>query len=261
MLIVLSPAKRLTEGSLDPTLPHSQPALLDQAALLARTTRRLSRRKLKELMGISDKLAELNHGRFQALTTGSAPQAGRQAVRMFAGDVYVGLDAASLSADDLAFAQERIAILSGLYGLLRPLDQIEPHRLEMGTRLATRRGPDLYAFWGDRITDELKRRLEGHADPTLVNLASHEYFSAVRPERLAAAVITPRFLEVRDGKARVLAFYAKKARGRMARWAIERRVEHAEALKGFDHDGYRFDPGASDEHTWTFHRPQPPPAR
>ncbi|MBX2803145.1 MAG: peroxide stress protein YaaA [Myxococcales bacterium] len=259
MLMVLSPAKSLVEGPAVPELEASQPQMLDQTRMLLRTTRRLSPAKLKGLMSISDKLAQLNHGRFQAFEEPLTADNSRQAVRMFNGDVYLGLDASTLSPEDLAFGQDKVAILSGFYGLLRPLDLIQPYRLEMGTKLKTRRGTDLYAFWGDRITKRLKRWLREHDDRTVVNLASQEYFRSVQPTALPGPVITPRFLDVKDGKARVLSFFAKRARGHMVRWALQHRVSSPEALKDFDGGGYTFREELSEETTWTFTRPQPPP--
>lgn len=259
MLVVLSPAKRLTEGPAIAELPHTTPALLEDAAELAERARSLEAEDLSELMGISAKLATLNADRFARWTADASPEQTRQAARLFAGDTYAGLEAESLSAEDLSWAQDHVAILSGLYGVLRPLDLIEPYRLEMGTKLDNARGSDLYAFWGDRIGAELARRLEGHAAPVLVNCASNEYFSAVDLEALGARVITPVFQEVKDGKARVLSFFAKKARGRMARFVIRHRCTDPEQLKAFDLDGYRFDPDASEGDRWVFRRPQPPP--
>lgn len=259
MLMVLSPAKSLIEGPAVPELPYTQPELLDDARRLVARARRLSVSKLKALMSISDALAELNHARFQTYEEPFGPDNARQAVRMFNGDVYLGLEAATLSEEDWAFGQAHLAILSGLYGVVRPLDLVQPYRLEMGSRLKTRRGPDLYAFWGDRITKQIATWLSDHDDHTLVNLASKEYFTAVRPKRLPGPVITPVFKDVKDGKARVLAFFAKKARGAMARWAIEQRVTRPEGLQGFDGGGYRYHEELSTAEQWVFTRQQPPP--
>ena len=254
MLIVLSPAKRLDFADAPADLPATRHRFEDDVKSLAVTARRQTQAELRRLMGISDDLARLNQQRFKAFD--AASEEGLQAVLAFAGDVYQGLDARSLSADDLAWAQDRLRILSGLYGLLRPLDRIQPYRLEMGTRLKTRRGSNLYDFWGDRISRALNADAEGHADPTLINLASQEYFGAVDARALKLPVVTCHFRE-RDkdgGEARIVSFFAKKARGAMARFAVETRAERAEDLKGFDRDGYRHDPSASTETDWIFIR-------
>ncbi|MEM7352119.1 MAG: peroxide stress protein YaaA [Acidobacteriota bacterium] len=259
MLMLLSPAKSLVEGSAVADLPATRPAMLDQTETLMKTTRRLSAPKLKELMGISDKLAVLNRQRFRDWTTPFTPENARQAVLTFNGDVYRGFDAGTLSGEDLAFAQEHLVILSGLYGALRPLDLIQPYRLEMGTQLKTRRGKNLYAFWGERITEQLNQLTEGHKDRTIVNLASNEYFSSVHPDKLAAPLVTPVFKDVKNGKARVLSFFAKAARGMMARWATLNRATTADQLRAFDGGGYVLQEALSTETRWEFHRPQPPP--
>ena len=252
MLIVLSPAKRLDFTEADPSLPASERRFREDTASLARTARARSVAELRRLMGISDDLARLNRERFQAFDADSAE--GVQAAFAFAGDVYEGLRARELDRDGLAFAQAHIRILSGLYGLLRPLDRIQPYRLEMGTRLKTRRGSSLYDFWGDRISKCLNAEAEGMADPTLVNLASQEYFGAVDARALKLPVVTPHFRESRDGGSRIISFFAKKARGGMARFAIDERIERAEDLKAFDRDGYRFDKTASTATDWIFTR-------
>ena len=252
MLIVLSPAKRLDFTEADPALPASERRFREDTASLARTARARTVAELRRLMGISDDLARLNRERFQAFKAESRD--GVQAAFAFAGDVYEGLKARELDAAGLAFAQEHIRILSGLYGLLRPLDRIQPYRLEMGTRLKTRRGSSLYDFWGDRISKRLNSDADGQADPTLVNLASQEYFGAVDARALKLPVVTPHFREARDGESRIISFFAKKARGGMARFAIDERIERAEDLKAFDRDGYRFDSAASTETDWIFTR-------
>ncbi len=252
MLIVLSPAKRLDFSeppvAVEPTLPR----LMEDVASLARTAKRQTKADLRRLMGISDDLARLNRERFQAFD----PEAtdGTPAAFAFAGDVYQGLDARTLDSDALAFAQDRVRILSGLYGVLRPLDRIQPYRLEMGTRLKTRRGGSLYDFWGDRLSKQLNADAEGHADPTLVNLASQEYFGAVDARALKIPVVTCHFREAKDGESRIISFFAKKARGTMARFAIEQRIDRAEDLKAFDRDGYAFDKAASTDADWIFIR-------
>ena len=253
MLIVLSPAKRLDFTEADPALPASERRFREDTASLARTARARTVAELRGLMSISDDLARLNRERFQAFEADSTD--GVQAAFAFAGDVYEGLRARELDADGLAFAQAHIRILSGLYGLLRPLDRIQPYRLEMGTRLKTRRGSSLYDFWGDRISKCLNAEAEGMPDPTLVNLASQEYFGAVDAKALKLRVVTPQFREAKDGESRIISFFAKKARGSMARFAVEQRIERAEDLKAFDRDGYRFDKARSSASDWIFIRP------
>jgi cytoplasmic iron level regulating protein YaaA (DUF328/UPF0246 family) len=231
--------------------------MADQTAELARTTRRLTIRDLKRLMSLSDNLARLNRERFQAFDPAS--EEGLQAAFAFNGDVYAGLRARELDRKALAWAQEHVRILSGLYGLLRPLDAIQPYRLEMGTALKTRRGASLYAFWGPRIAEALNEAAMGQKDKTLVNCASGEYFGAVDRTALRLPVVACRFLEEKDGEARIISFFAKKARGLMARFAIDNRIERAADLRAFDAAGYRFAPHLSSGEELTFVRPQPPP--
>ncbi len=252
MLIVLSPAKRLDFTEADPALPASERRFHEDTASLARTARGRTVAELRRLMGISDDLARLNRARFQAFNAESTD--GVQAAFAFAGDVYEGLKAREMDADALGWAQDHLRILSGLYGLLRPLDRIQPYRLEMGVRLKTRRGSSLYDFWGDRLSKQLNADAEGHADPTLVNLASQEYFGAVDARALKLPVVTPHFRETRDGESRIISFFAKRARGTMARFAVDQRINTAEDLKAFDRDGYRFDEAASTETDWIFIR-------
>lgn len=253
MLIVLSPAKSLDFTPAAPGVPLTTPELKDDIAQLAKATRCLSAAQLRRLMSISETLAELNHQRFQVFDP--ACEDGVQAAIAFDGDVYAGLDARSLDKAALVWAQNHLRILSGLYGVLRPLDALQPYRLEMGTRLKTRRGDSLYAFWGERITQTLNRAGEGQADPTLVNLASVEYFTAVKPKVLKLPLVTCHFKEEGPAGLRIISFFAKKARGLMARYAIDNRIERAEDLKGFDREGYRFQPGVSSAGDWVFSRP------
>jgi cytoplasmic iron level regulating protein YaaA (DUF328/UPF0246 family) len=257
MLFVLSPAKTLDFTPAPAELPVTTPAMRADTARLATITRRLSAADLRRLMDISDKLAELNVERFRAFRS-KADHLGEPAALAFAGDVYEGLRARDLDPEALAWAQDRLRILSGFYGLLRPLDRIQPYRLEMGVRLANERGATLYDFWGDRLSKALNKAAEGHADRTLVNLASQEYFGAVDIKALKLPVVTCSFKQEKDGELRHLAFYAKPARGMMARYAIERRLERAEDLKSFDVEGYRYSPEHSAPHEWVFVRPQPP---
>ena len=254
MLLVISPAKSLdftpVEGA-----PASAPAFATETGRLARLARKLTRADLRRMMDISDKLADLNVARFKAFDAKS--DGGLQAAFAFNGDVYGGLQARSLTGEALAWAQDHLRILSGLYGLLRPLDRIQPYRLEMGVRLANARGRDLYAYWDDRIAKALKATARAHADPTIVNLASQEYFGAVDRKALRLPVVTCRFLEDREGEARFVSFHAKRARGLMARFAIDERLDQSEGLKAFDREGYRFRPELSSVADWVFLRPQP----
>ena len=259
MLVVLSPAKTLDFSPPSPDVPATDPMLVRDTAALAKVTRRLKATDLSRLMGISDALADLNAERFRAFQPDPEKAQGVQAALAFAGDVYEGLKARTLDGDGLAWAQEHVRILSGLYGLLRPLDRIQPHRLEMGTRLPTPRGASLYDFWGDRIARRLDDTLKTHSDPTLVNLASIEYFGAVDRKALKRPVDSCAFRQIRDGELRNLSLFAKTGRGLMARYAIDHRITRAEDLKGFDRAGYGFRPDLSGESEWVFTRPQPAP--
>ena len=259
MLMLLSPAKRLSEGPAVEDVPSAEPQMLDQTRILLDRAEQLSTDELGDLMSISDRLADLTHRRFQDMEFPFTEGNARQAALLFDGSVYRGLDAPSLDADDLQWAQDRVVILSGLYGAVRPLDLIQPYRLEMGTKLDTERGDDLYAFWGDRITEQINDWLQAHDDDEVVNLASNEYFSSVDTDALQGRLITPKFKDVSDGKARTIAVYAKKARGAMVRWAIEHRAERAEDLKQCDAMGYRYFDEASTDTVWEFRRPKPPP--
>lgn len=255
MLIVLSPAKSLDYQSPVPAVEFSQPAFLAQASQLVAGLREKTPAELASLMKISDPLAALNVARFAAWAQPFTPENARPAVFAFNGDVYEGLAAKSLSPAQLVYAQAHLRILSGLYGVLRPLDLMQAYRLEMGTRLANPAGRDLYAFWGDSITSALNAALaEQGGAPVLVNLASEEYFKAIRPERLAARVITPVFEERKGAGYKIVSFHAKRARGLMSRYAAEQAIVDPEALKAFDREGYAFEPSASDASRWVFRR-------
>ena len=258
MLALISPAKKLNYD-FEPWLNnHSQPDFLPDTEKLVTTARRLSRSKLAQTMNLSDSLAELNWQRFQSFETPFDLDNARQAALVFNGDTYIGLDAHSLDADDLDFAQSHLRILSGLYGLLRPLDLIQPYRLEMGARFKPARRNDLYDFWDGRLTDAVNEATSGHQERTVVNLASNEYFKAIKPGKLDGNLLTMAFKEVKDGQARMIGTFAKQARGMMARYMIQNRIEKAEDLKGFNTAGYKFQAKMSDDKTWTFTRPQPP---
>ena len=256
MLAILSPAK-----SLDPAPPPfpvlaSQPALMKEASSLMRTARGLSQKKIRELMDISPDLAKLNYERYRSFELPFDDDNALPAAMTFDGEVYRGLSARTLSADDLEWAQGHVAILSGMFGLLRPLDLIQPYRLEMGTRLQTRRGANLYQYWGDTITKRIVRELAEHQDQTLVNLASNEYFKAVKPKKLSGPLVSVVFEDWKD-EARtpnVISFMAKRARGLMARYIIERRVESVAGLEGFDYERYAFQPERSTDQRLVFGR-------
>lgn len=256
MLVVISPAKKLDFETPPTTRKHTQPEFLDDATTLARKARGLSRIKLKRLMGISDELADVNYRRFQAFEPPFTLDNAKQAALAFAGDTYVGLDAPSLKAADLQYAQSHLRILSGLYGLLKPLDLIQPYRLEMGIRLPVDGKANLYEFWNGRIAEGINAATARHRDKSLINLASNEYIKAVDRAALAGPTITPVFKEVRDGQAKALGFVAKRARGMMARWIVENRIDEPSALKEFDGGGYRYRPDLSKDESWVFTREQ-----
>lgn len=258
MLILISPAKNMNFDPVANAPVATKPTFLKEAREIAAIARELSPQKLKKLMDISDKLAALNHERFLTFRGDGKSNNQKQAALAFNGEVYLGLDAKTMSAGDFAFAQDHLRILSGLYGLLRPLDAIEPYRLEMGSALKTPRGKTLYSFWGDTLAKEVNKLAAVHSDKTIVNLASNEYFSALDPKTLKGPVVTPSFKEEKDGKLRSLQFFAKRARGLMARWAISNRIERADELKNFSVDGYRFKKDQSGEFDWLYTRPQPP---
>lgn len=255
MFFVLSPAKNLNETDAAPVADYTQPELLDEAQALMPVLRALAPQDIASLMSVSDKIARLNTERFAQWQPPFTPQNAKQAVFMFNGDVYEGLDAASLTPLQVAWLQKHAGLLSGLYGLLRPLDLMQPYRLEMGTKLANPRGKDLYAFWGGIITEALNRRLAEAQTDVLVNLASQEYFKSVQPAKLAAQVITPVFQDEKNGSYKIISFYAKRARGLMLRYAALHAVQEPEALKAFDSEGYAFCPAASSETEWVFRRP------
>ena len=263
MLVLLSPAKSLDWSAVPATTPPSTTPVLDKdIGVLMRTMKRKKAADLAALMHISDSLAQLNRERYEQMSGAPDDETGRPAALAFDGDVYRGLGARTLDADALTWAQDHIAILSGLYGVLRPLDRIEPYRLEMGTRLQTRRGSSLYAFWGDKVTKVLNNRLAAlpSEQRLVVNLASNEYAKVVGLKNLQAPVITPVFKELSNGKAKVISFFAKRARGMMARAVVEGRFTQAADLQHFTGGGYAFQPAESTDTSWLFTRPKPPPA-
>ena len=257
MLVVISPAKRLDWEMRD--VEMTAPAFQDDALRLVKTARNLHLGKLKGLMDLSDDLARLNRDRFAAFEDAPEPGLTRPAALAFAGDTYQGLEAASLDKEELAWAQDHLRILSGLYGLLRPLDAIQPYRLEMGSRLKTRRGASLYDYWRDDLAKALNRQAEDLGTDLLVNCASQEYFAAVSPKALKLKVITPQFMEEKgDGKGpKIVSFFAKKARGAMARFIVQNRITDGCGVLEFDLGGYRFDPSRSTRERPVFLRPYP----
>ncbi|HEY0061653.1 MAG TPA: peroxide stress protein YaaA [Telluria sp.] len=252
MLIVLSPAKTLDLETPSTTALHTRPDFLDRSAQLIARLRAYSPAELASLMDLSDTLAHLNVGRYASWSVD--PAEGRQAIMAFNGDVYAGFDARSLKPAQLDYAQSRVRILSGLYGVLRPLDLIHPHRLEMGTRLDNPAGKDLYAFWGETVTAALNGAVAENGAGVLLNLASEEYFKSVKPARLAVPVITPVFHDWKNGKYKIISFFAKRARGLMARYAAVKGITDPAKLKRFNVDGYAFDKAGSDDRNWVFRR-------
>lgn len=257
MLIVVSPAKALDFESPLPTTTHTVPEMLDRSAELVGVMARTSPEELSRMMSISPRLGELNFERFQDWTLPFTPDNARPAVLAFNGDTYVGLDARqTFSARDHTHAQKVLRILSGLHGVLRPLDLIQPYRLEMGSKVTTERGSTLYEFWGDDVTDRLDADLAASPGAkVLVNLASNEYFSVVRPDRLHGRIVSPRFLDAKgEGEPKIVSFFAKRARGAMAGWIIRERITSPTRLVEFDADGYRYDPARSNPDEPTFVR-------
>lgn len=254
MLHVISPAKTLDFESAPAIHDHSQPQFLAHAQELVGQLRTLKPADISSLMDISEKLGELNARRFQDWQLPFSPRNAKQAVLAFKGDVYTGMQAELFSKKDFIFAQQHLRILSGLYGLLRPLDLIQPYRLEMGTGFANKRGKNLYHFWGDIITDQLNRELKNQKEKVLVNLASTEYWSSVAPQKLDAEIITPVFKDRKNGQYKIISFFAKKARGMMSAYIIQQQLKNSAALKHFDIAGYRFNEAMSAGNEWVFTR-------
>lgn len=259
MFMLISPSKSLDFKRALPAAQHTQPQYtqpqwLDDSALLVERLRTFPPAKLASLMKLSDTLAALAVARYAEWSLPFTPQNARQALFVFTGDVYAGLDALQFDQDDLAWAQRHLGILCGLYGLLRPLDLIQPYRLEMGIRLENSRGKDLYAWWGTRLRDAVSAATAASGSAFLINLASEEYFKAVRAKGLTLPVIHPVFEDWQGGRYKIISFYAKRARGLMARYALKNRIDDPEALKGFDLEGYAHVPAASEGNTWVFRR-------
>ncbi|AHL74515.1 hypothetical protein CH92_05175 [Stutzerimonas stutzeri] len=254
MLMVISPAKTLDYDTPPTTKRFTQPEHLDHAQQLIDQLRDLSPQQISELMHLSDKLAALNVARYGSWTAEFTPTNAKQALLAFKGDVYTGLNAGDFSEQDFDFAQKHLRMLSGLYGVLRPLDLMQPYRLEMGTKLTNARGKDLYAFWGERISNWLNDALAAQGDDVLLNLASNEYFGAVKRSALNARVIDVDFKDMKNGQYKIISFYAKKARGLMTRYVITERIKQPEQLKDFAYEGYRYSPNDSSPNHLVFLR-------
>lgn len=254
MFTVLSPAKKLDFG-VELPWKATTPELIKETAQLSQVTRALGPSEVSQLMKLSPALAQLNYQRFQDFEVDSRASGARPAAAVFDGDTYVGLRAREFSKDELAFAQDHLGILSGMYGILRPRDAIQPYRLEMGTRLANPRGKNLYEFWGEGVAHKVNRRLEKLGSQVLINLASKEYFAVLAGGALRATVITPVFKEMRGGKPKIISFSAKRARGAMARYIVEQRLTEPAGLKKYKRDGYKFERSLSSESEWVFLRP------
>ena len=254
MLIVISPAKKLDYETPAKTKKFTMPDFLDESEQLIKVLRNYSAMDLAELMHLSMKLAELNFDRYYDWKKDYGPQDAKQCLLAFKGDVYAGMDAESFKAKDLDYAQSHLRILSGLYGLLRPLDLMMPYRLEMGTKLENERGKNLYEFWGDIITDGINKQLKAQKDDILINLASNEYFKSVKPKQIQGRIITPQFKENKNGTYKMIGIYAKKARGLMSRYILLNRLKDAEEIKSFDYEGYQFNDSLSKGDQWVFTR-------
>lgn len=257
MIITLSPSKGQDFETASLSSKYTKPVDLINSELLVKELRKINSKKLQEMMVISENIANLNVERYKTFKTPFTTKNAKQAIFAFKGDVYSGLALDEFTEDDYAYAQDHLRILSGLYGCLRPMDLIQPYRLEMKTRLKNDRGDNLYQFWGDRITQSLNKELKKQKEPVLVNLASNEYFKSVKPKLLGGRLLNINFKETKEGKTRIVAIFAKRARGMMTDYIIRNRVERAEDLKKFKAGGYQFNKVLSDDKQWTFERPQP----
>ncbi|BFM04916.1 peroxide stress protein YaaA [Halioxenophilus aromaticivorans] len=254
MLMVISPAKTLDYDTKPSTKTATQPDFLQDSQILIDELKQLSPHDISGLMSISDQLGVLNYDRFQEWSQPFDADNAKQAVLAFKGDVYTGLEAENFNRSEYSFAQKHLRILSGLYGLLRPLDLMQAYRLEMGTKFANSRGKDLYQFWGDKVTDALNEQLKKLKTDTLVNLASNEYFKVVNKKRLNAEIITPVFKDLKNDQYKIISFYAKKARGMMAAWVIENGVTEVDGIVDFNRAGYQYNEAMSDAKQWVFTR-------
>lgn len=254
MILVISPAKTLDYSEIE-LEKHSTPRLMEDSSRLVGVLRKKSAKSLQKLMNINPNLALENEARYRRFDPENFTEDNsKQALYAFRGQVYIGLKAEDFDANDIEYAQRHLRILSGLYGLLKPLDRMQPYRLEMGTKLKTRRGENLYEFWGDRITSLLNMDLAAQGDDVLINLASQEYFKSIKPKKFEGRIINIHFKELRDDQFKVVAVYAKTARGLMCRYAIKNKLTHPQELKGFDYEGYRFHEELSTETDWVFTR-------
>lgn len=257
MLITLSPSKGQDFEEPALTKKHSKPVNLKDSELLVKELKKIKAGELQSLMSVSENIAKLNVNRYKTFTTPFTAKNSKQALFAFKGDVYSGIDINSYTEDDFEYTQHHLRILSGLYGCLRPLDLIQPYRLEMKTALANPRGENLYQFWGEEITQRLNKELKKQQEPVLVNLASNEYFKSVKPKLLDGRLLNITFKETKNSKTRVVAIFAKRARGMMTDFIIRNRIENPEAIKTFKQGGYKFSKTLSDDKQWTFERPQP----
>lgn len=257
MIITLSPSKGQDFSEPAKTKKHTIPDALDDSQLLIKELRKINTSELQALMDISENIAKLNVARVKDFKMPFTTDNAKQAIFAFKGDVYSGINVENFSADDLAYAQKHLRMLSGLYGCLRPLDLIQPYRLEMKTKLKNPRGDNLYQFWDERITDSLNKELVKQQEPVLVNLASNEYFKSVKPKLLKGRLLNINFKETKDGKTRIVAIYAKRARGMMTDYILRNRIENPEDMKKFKQGGYKYSKADSDDKQWTFVRPQP----
>ena len=254
MLAIVSPAKKMDFGELKRTLAHTDPEFFSDTKKLIKSVRKLSQSDIKKLMSLSEPLTELNFQRFKAFKSKQSEANSKQAALAFAGDTYIGLNSKTLSDEDFDYAQDHLRIMSGLYGLLRPLDLIQPYRLEMGRRLENERGNNLYEFWGDKLAKKINAITATHQNSTIINLASNEYFKAAAEKLIRPSVVTPVIKEIKGSKSSLIRFLAKKARGMMARYIIQNRVETPEELKLFSEDRYQFQVDQSDESKMVFAR-------
>ena len=257
MLITLSPSKGQDFETASLSKKYTKPADVKDSELLIKELRKINSKQLQDLMAVSENIAGLNVARYKSFNTPFTIKNAKQAIFAFKGDVYGGLELESFDEDDYAYAQDHLRILSGLYGCLRPMDLIQPYRLEMKTKLKNDRGDNLYQFWDERITRSINKELKKQKEPVLVNLASNEYFKSVKPKLLEGRLLNINFKETKDNKTRVVAIFAKRARGMMTDYIIRHRVEKAEDIKKFKRGGYKFNKVLSDDKQWTFERPQP----
>lgn len=256
MIIVISPAKTVDFETPPQTSKFTNPDFLSESNKLVREMRRYSRNDIKKLMNVSDKIADLNVERFKKFKTPFTAKNAKQAILAFKGDVYTGLNIEDFNARDLDFAQKHLRILSGLYGLLRPLDLMQSYRLEMGLKLAVKNTKNLYEFWDNQITEKINSEFKIQKEHTLINLASNEYFKVIQKKNIDGTIITPAFKEARDGGFKMIGIYAKKARGLMSRYIIKNRIKNPEEIKAFSLDGYKFNKNLSTATDWTFTRKQ-----